>query len=96
MPPTTRSPRPATSSAATALDCQRVPTAQQPEGRSEDRVRGAIEQPACELADLATPLTSELMVLLKAVFRQRGLALAPWQRPGESRGATMRSVSSFP
>jgi excisionase family DNA binding protein len=51
-----------------ALDCQRVPTPQQPDGRSEDRVRGAIEQRARELADLARPLTCEQFVLLKAVF----------------------------
>jgi hypothetical protein len=54
-----------------ALDCQPVPTPQQPDGRLEDRVRGAIELRARELADLAPPLTSQQMVLLKAVFSHR-------------------------
>jgi hypothetical protein len=54
-----------------ALDCQRVPTPQQPDGRSEDRVRAAIEQRARELADQAPQLTAEQVFLLRAVFNHR-------------------------
>ena len=51
-----------------ALDRQSLPTPRPSDKLSEDRVRAAIQQRARELADLAPPLTSEQMILLKAVF----------------------------
>ena len=50
-----------------ALDHEPVPPPRPSDGLSEDR-RAAIEQHARELADLAPPLTSEKILLLKAVF----------------------------
>lgn len=54
-----------------ALDRQSVLTRQRLNKPSEIHVREAIQQRARELADLAPPLTSEQMILLRAVFRQR-------------------------
>ena len=51
-----------------ALDHEPVPPPRPSDGLSEDQVRAAIEQRARELADQAPPLTSEQMILLKAVF----------------------------
>jgi hypothetical protein len=54
-----------------ALDRQSVLTRQRLNKPSEIHVREAIQQRARELADQAPPLTSEQMILLRAVFRQR-------------------------
>ena len=51
-----------------ALDREPVPPPRSSDGLSEDRVRAAIQQRVRDLADLAPPLTSEQLVLLKAVF----------------------------
>jgi hypothetical protein len=51
-----------------ALDRQSVPTRQRLNELAEIHVREAIQQRARELADQALPLTSEQMVLLKAIF----------------------------
>ena len=53
-----------------ALDREQVRTPA-PLTASEKPVRAAIEQRARELADQAPPLTSEQVVLLKAVFSHR-------------------------
>ena len=51
-----------------AVERESAPPPRPSDELSEDRVRAAIQQRARELADLAPPLTSEQMVLLKAVF----------------------------
>ena len=51
-----------------ALDHEPVPPSRPSDALSEDQVRAAIQERARELADLAPPLISEQMILLKAVF----------------------------
>jgi hypothetical protein len=54
-----------------AVERQSVLTRQRLNKPSESHEREAIQQRARELADLAPPLTSEQIVLLKAVFSHR-------------------------
>ena len=54
-----------------ALDHEPVPPPRPSDKLSEDRVRAAIQQRARELADDAPALTTEQMVLLRAVFSHR-------------------------
>jgi len=51
-----------------AVERQSAPTPQRLNELSEIDVREAIQQRARDLADLAPPLTSEQLILLKAVF----------------------------